>query len=123
MEDGDADDESDGRPGGWDGVDEVWNLIGDMTMEGGEMGGVAVVVASRVLSITSAMLLRVELRVLEIITGFKSLVLLFDVHLELGGHTPLALCLHFQLPASLTLPVPVATEYAEQPKPIEVLHC
>ena len=71
--------------------DEVWNLIGDMTMEGGAMGGVAVVVASRVLSITSAMRLRVELRVLEMITGFKSLVLLFDVCLELGGHTLLAL--------------------------------
>ena len=60
---------------------------------------------------------------LEMITGFKSLVLLFDVRLESGGHTPLALCLHFQLPASLTLPVPVATEYAERPKPIEVSHC
>ena len=94
-----------------------------MTMEGGAMGGVAVAVASRVLSITSAMRLRVELRALEMITGFKSPVLLFDVCLELGGRTPLASCLRFQLPASLTLPVPVATEYAERPEPIEVSHC
>ena len=71
MEDGDANDGSDGRPGGWDGVDEVWNSIGDMTIEGGAMGGVAVAVASRVLSITSAMRLRVELRASEMITGFN----------------------------------------------------
>lgn len=89
----------------------VWNSIEDV-IEGGAtevMGERAVgpALASRVLSITSTMQLRVELRVLEMITGLRSSVLLFVAHLELGGHIPLVdlvSCLHFQswlLPASL----------------------
>ena len=46
------------------------------------------VVTSRLLSITSAMWFRVELRALEMMTGFRSLVLLLDDRLELGGCTP-----------------------------------
>lgn len=108
----------------------VWSSIGDTTMEGGATeateGGAVVAVASRVLSITSAMRLRVELRALEIITGFKSSVLLFDARLELGGRIPLrdpASCLRFrnwELPASLALPVPVVIECAEWLEPIEM---
>jgi hypothetical protein len=59
---------------------------------GGVVGAVCVIVAavtSRLLSITSAMRLRVELRALEMITGFRSLVLLLDDRLELGGCIPL----------------------------------
>ena len=64
-------------------------------------GAVCVMVAavtSRLLSITSAMRFRVELRALEMMTGFRSLVLLLDDRLELGGCTPvidLALRLRF----------------------------
>lgn len=56
-------------------------------MEEGVTGAVVVVAAveSRLFSITSARRLRVELRAFEIMTGFKSLVLLLDVRLELGG--------------------------------------
>src|SRR5882757_7888031 len=93
----------------------------EATMEGGGTevaGAVATAVTSRVRSITSAMRLRVELRALEITTGFRSLVLLFDACLEWGGCTPLvdlASYLRFRswlLPASL----PVVIEWAE---PIE----
>ena len=81
----------------------------------GEGAAVAPADASRVLSITSTMQLRVELRALEMITGLRSSVLLFDARLELGGCIPLmdfASCLHFRswlLPASL----PVVIECAE----------
>ena len=66
---------------------------------GGAAGAIAVAFASRLFSITSARWLRVELRALEIITGFRSLVLLFDDRLELGGRVPLAdlpSCLRFR---------------------------
>ena len=91
---------------------------GAVEMVGTVMGGVA----SRVLSITSTMRLRVELRALEIMTGFKSSVLLFDARLELGGCIPLidlASCLRFRswlLPASL----PVVIECVE---PVEMSRC
>ena len=45
----------------------------------------------------SAMQLRVELRALEMITGFKSSVLLFDICLELGPYTA---CILFEFSAS-----------------------
>ena len=57
------------------------------------------VVMLSVLSIKSAMLLSVELRALEMMTEFKSSVLLFDACLELGSCISLidlALCLCFQ---------------------------
>ena len=59
---------------------------------------VGTAVALSVHSITSTMRLRVELRALEMITGFRSLVLLFDTRLELGSCMPLidfASCLCF----------------------------
>jgi len=99
-------------------------------MEGGATEVVVVVtgrevvpmaVASRVLSITSTMRLRVELRALEMITGFKSLVLLFEARLELGGCIPLidlVSCLCFR---SWLLPaLPVVIEHDE---PIEMSRC
>jgi len=87
-----------------------------------EGGAVVTALASRVLSITSTMRLRVELRALAMITGFRSSVLLFDARFELGGCIPLidlASCLRFRswlLPASL----PVVIEWAE---PIEMSCC
>jgi len=71
---------------------------------------------------TSARRLSVELRALEIITGFRSSVLLFDARLELGGCAPpieLASYLRFQtwlLVASLS----VVRECAER---IDVSRC
>jgi len=72
------------------------------TVVGAVVGGVVCViiaaVTSRLLSITSAMWLRVELRALEIMMGFRSLVLACDDCLELGGCVLLmghAECLHF----------------------------
>ena len=76
---------------------------------GGAGGAIAVAVASSVFSIMSARWLRVELRAFEIMTGFRSLVLLLTNRLELGGHVPPAdcpLCFHFQswvLPGSLSV--------------------
>ena len=79
----------------------VWNSTGEVTIEGEATegvvgavtrGAVCIIVAavtSRLLSITSAMRLRVELRALEMMTGFRSLVLLLDDRLELGGCIPL----------------------------------
>lgn len=60
---------------------------------------VVIAVASRVFSITSARRLSVELRLFEMITGFRSLVLLFDVRLEGGGMplVDLASSLRFRL--------------------------
>ena len=67
----------------------------------GVVGAVCVIVAVvilRLLFITLAMWLRIELRVLEIITWFRLLVLLLDDHLELGGCIPLIdLALHVSL--------------------------
>lgn len=98
----------------------VWDSAGKVAMEeglagvfiGGAAGAVALTFASRVFSITSARRLRVELRAFEIITGLRSLVLLFDDRLALGGHVPLAdlpSCLRFRnwllLPLAISLSV------------------
>jgi hypothetical protein len=66
---------------------EICDSTEETMMEEGVTGAVVVVAAveSRLFSITSARRLRVELRAFEIMTGFKSLVLLLDVRLELGG--------------------------------------
>lgn len=90
----------------------VWDALGYVTV-----GGVALVIggailgafASRDFSITSARRLRVELRALVMITGFRSLVLLFNDRLELGGRVPPAdrpSCFRFRflvLPGSLSV--------------------
>jgi hypothetical protein len=76
---------------------------------GGAAGAIAVAVASSVFSITSARQLRVELRAFNIMTGFRSLVLLFADRLELEGRVPPAdcpSCFRFQnrvLPGSLSV--------------------
>ena len=70
---------------------EGWNSTEGVAVEGGAKEGIAAgavmrraesviaaAVALRLLSIMSAMWLRVELRALEIMMGFRSLVLLFD---------------------------------------------
>ena len=85
--------------------------MGEVMIEGAMEvveGGAAVVTTDvlRVLSIMSTMWLSVELRALEIITGFKLSVLL--ARLELGGCVPpanLASYLRFQLPLLASLPV------------------
>jgi hypothetical protein len=53
-----------------------------------EGAGGAGVVALRVFSITSARRLSIELRLFEMMTGFRLLVLLLDVRLEEGGRLP-----------------------------------
>ena len=64
-------------------------VVGGVALVAGGAGGAMVVaVASSVFSITSARRLRVELRAFEIMTGFRSLVLLFTDRLELGGRVP-----------------------------------
>ena len=91
---GDADgcEGSDKGPRGWEGtLIEGWNSTEGVAVEGGAKEGIAAgavvrgagsvivaAVALRLLSITLAMQLRVELRALEIMMGFRSLVLLFD---------------------------------------------
>ena len=73
------------------------------------------VVTSSVLSIKSAMQLSVKLRALEMMTGFKSSVLLFDACLELGSCISLidlASWLRFQS-WLLLLSLPVVTEPIE----------
>lgn len=107
---------------GWeDSIEELRVEGGGIEVVGANAEGAAAVTvdASRVLSITSAMQLKVDFRAFEMITGFRLLVVLFDAHLELGGCIPLAnlaSCLRFQswlLPASL----PVVIECTE---PIEM---
>ena len=61
-------------------------VVGAVTK--GEVCVIVAAVTSKLLSITSAMWLRVELRALEIMTGFRSFVLLLNDHLELGGCIP-----------------------------------
>ena len=86
-------------------------VVGGAVVGGAIMGAVA----SRLFSITSARRLRVEFRALVIITGFRSLVLLFVDRLELEGCAPPAdhpSCFRFRLlvvPGSLS----VLSEIAE----------
>ena len=59
---------------------------------GSAAGAVVMAVELSIFSMTSTIWLIVELRVVDMMTGFTSLALLLNEHLVLGGHVPPANC-------------------------------